>query len=112
MIVKTPTKRQRFLGLVFVLFLVMVLVAVFNKDGVLTVYEVEEELVDLKRKNQALDSENRVLDKEIAALKSQPYSIEKLAREKLNLVKPNETVYQIVRHGPKLPSSPQALRNN
>ncbi len=109
---KNPTKRQRFLGLVFVLFLVMVLVAVFNKDGVLTVYQVEEELVDLKRENQALESENRVLENEIAALKSQPFSIEKLAREKLNLVKPNETVYQIVRHGPKPPPSPLPLRNN
>jgi cell division protein FtsB len=40
--------------------------------------------------------------REIKALKSNPLAIEKIAREKLNLVKPGETVYQIVRNnGPK-----------
>ncbi|MBT5257275.1 MAG: septum formation initiator family protein, partial [Nitrospina sp.] len=33
---------------------------------------------------------------EIEALKSDPLSIEVLAREKLNMVRPGETVYQIV----------------
>jgi cell division protein FtsB len=33
---------------------------------------------------------------EIKVLKSDPYEIEKIAREKLNLIKPGDQVYRII----------------
>lgn len=39
-----------------------------------------------------IDAENRKLETEVAALKSDPRSLEKIAREKLQLVRPGEVV--------------------
>ena len=39
-----------------------------------------------------LDADNRKLEAEVAALKSDPKAVEKTARETLNLVKPGEVV--------------------
>ncbi len=91
------TKTQSFFLMVFALFFVMVLVAVFHKDGILTVNEFREEQSKLISDNQALAQENRRLAEEIEELKNDPFAIEKIAREKLNLVRPGETVYQLVR---------------
>ncbi len=91
------TQRIFFLSLTF--FLLMIVVAVFHEDGILTVFEFEKELGQLKEQNASLARENQALREEIQALKTDPLAIEKIAREKLNLVKPGDTVYQIVRQG-------------
>ncbi|MGE5345503.1 MAG: FtsB family cell division protein [Acidithiobacillales bacterium] len=39
-----------------------------------------------------LDAENRKLEAEVAALKNDPHALEKIAREKLGLVRPGEVV--------------------
>ena len=48
----------------------------------------------LKEDINRLEDENRRLKKEAGALKSDPEHIEKLARERLGLVKEGEIVYQ------------------
>lgn len=75
----------------------MIIVAVFHENGILTVFEFREQIGKLQQGNEALARENHQLRREIEALKSNPLAIEKIAREKLNLVKPGETVYKIVR---------------
>ena len=91
------TKAQKTLALGLVLILAMVLAAVFSDKGFMNVYDFTEELNYLKKTNATLAQENARIQKEIDALKSDPYAVEMLARDKLNLVKPGETVYQIVR---------------
>jgi cell division protein FtsB len=76
--------------------LLVILVAVFHEDGILTVNDFDHKLVDFKARNDILKRENRLLRSEIDALKSDPFTVETLAREKLNLVRPGETVYQLV----------------
>lgn len=93
------TKAQKTLALGFVLIVAMTLAAVFSDKGFMNVYDFTEELDYLKKSNTVLAKENTALQKEIDALKSDPYAVEMLARDKLNLVKPGETVYQIVREG-------------
>ncbi|MBI5427618.1 MAG: septum formation initiator family protein [Nitrospinae bacterium] len=105
MIVKLA-KTQRFLLMIFFLFMVMVLVAVFHKDGILTVFDFQKELVKLKDSNVSLAEENSRLRTEIGELKNDPFAMEKLAREKLNLVRPGETVYQIVREKGRILARP------
>jgi cell division protein FtsB len=42
-----------------------------------------------------LDAENRKLEAEVAALRNDPKAAEKVAREKLNLVRPGEVVIML-----------------
>jgi len=53
-----------------------------------------------------LRTKNEKLRMEIKGLKSDPYEIEKIAREKLHLVKPGDQVYHIVQMHKPLPLSP------
>jgi cell division protein FtsB len=94
---------QRILVMSLVLFLAMIGAAVFNEDGFLEVFKFQKELDTLKQKNKDLKKENAQIKVQIDRLKTDPYAIEKVAREKLNMVKPEETVYQIVHQ----PSEPQ-----
>jgi cell division protein FtsB len=91
------TKAQKTLALGFVLIVAMALAAVFSDKGFMNVSDFTEELEYLKNSNAVLAEENARIEKEIGALKSDPYAVEMLARDKLNLVKPGEIVYQIVR---------------
>ena len=91
------TKAQKTLALGFVLIVAMGLAAVFSDKGFMNVHDFTEELNYLKKSNTDLAEENSRIQKEIDALKSDPYAVEMIARDKLNLVKPGETVYQIVR---------------
>ena len=100
------TKAQKTLALGLVLIAAMALAAVFSDKGFMNVSDFTEELNYLKKSNTVLAEENAHIRKEIDALKSDPYAVEMLARDKLNLVKPGETVYQIVRE----PSSPEKAR--
>lgn len=97
------TKAQKTLALGLTLIVAMSLAAVFSDKGFMNVSDFSADLEYLKRSNRMLVEENTHIQKEIEALKSDPYAIEMLARDKLNLVKPGETVYQIVRE----PSSPE-----
>ena len=50
----------------------------------------------MKEENEGLRRQNDLLKEEITSLKSDPYAIEKIAREKLNLAKSGDQVYRIV----------------
>jgi cell division protein FtsB len=77
-------------------FLLLVLMAVFHENGILNAYQLEQEQLKIIQKNEKLRSTNEKIRLEIIGLKSDPYEIEKIAREKLNLIKPGDTVYHIV----------------
>ena len=69
-----------------------IIVAIFHEEGILTVHEFENELIEFEASNETLKQKNQKLRFEVEALKSDPLSIEILAREKLNMVRPGETV--------------------
>jgi len=50
----------------------------------------------MKKENEELRKKNDFLKEEILSLKTDPYTIEKIAREKLNLAKPGDKIYRIV----------------
>ena len=87
---------QQIILLTVMFFLLLVIVAVFHEDGILTIYEFENKQAQFKESNEILKKKNQVLRYEIDALKSDPCAVEILAREKLNMVRPGETVYQLV----------------
>ena len=77
-------------------FLLLVMMAIFHENGILNAYQLEQEQIKLKSENDNLRIRNEKLRLEIAGLKSDPYEIEKIAREKINLIKPGDRVYHIV----------------
>lgn len=90
------TKSQKTLILGLSLSAMMLVVSIFSKDGFVTVHEFEQELSALVQSNAALARENDRLRQEVHHLKTEPYEVEKIARQKLNLVKSGELVYKIV----------------
>ena len=70
----------------------MLLLAVFNDKGALQVHAQAQKLTAIEADIEKFDTENKKLQSEIQALRSDPTTIEKFAREELKLVKPGEIV--------------------
>ena len=87
-------------------FLLLLLMAVFHENGILNAYQLEQEQHKIKTENENLRTKNEKLRMEIKGLKSDPYEIEKIAREKLHLVKSGDQVYHIVQPQKPLPLTP------
>jgi len=68
------------------------LLAIFNDKGALQVRAQNQKLSTLESEIKKLENENKQLTDEIQALRSDPATIEKFAREELKLVKPGEIV--------------------
>ncbi|MEK9630036.1 MAG: septum formation initiator family protein [Nitrospinota bacterium] len=84
-------------------FMLLMIMAVFHENGILNAYRFEQEQVKMKEENEGLRRQNDLLRKNIHALKSDPYAIEKIAREKLNLAKKGDQIYRIVSTRSMLP---------
>jgi len=84
-------------------FVLLMVMAVFHENGILNAYRFEQEQEKIKKENEELRLHNDLLRQNILALKSDPYAIEKIAREKLNLAKPGDQVYRIVSTPSQLP---------
>ena len=50
----------------------------------------------VERRIRTLEEENKRLRTQVTGLRSDPYQIEKLAREDLGLVRPDEIIFEIV----------------
>ena len=74
------------------LMLAMLALAVFKHGGLLDVWEREKKLATIQADITRIEAENKKLVEEIHALRTDPKAIEKIAREKLKLVKPGEIV--------------------
>jgi len=79
-------------GVFGLLTLAMLLLAVFNDKGVLEVRSQVQKLNSIDVEIARQEAENKQLHEEIKALRFDPATIEKLAREELKLVKPGEIV--------------------
>jgi cell division protein FtsB len=80
------------LGVFGLLTIAVLVLAVFNDKGVLQVNAQSKKLTAIQGEVNTLDAENKQLTKEIQALRTDPTTIERLAREELKLVKPGEIV--------------------
>jgi cell division protein FtsB len=90
------SRHQKILFLSLGFFMLLLLMAVFHENGILNAYYSEQKQIEMKHGNESLQAKNDKLRLEIEALKSDPYEIEKIAREKLSLIKPGDQVYHIV----------------
>jgi cell division protein FtsB len=77
-------------------FLLLSLLAMAGERGFLEVYAFSRHLERIESRIRALEDENKRLRREVAGLRSDPYQVEKLAREDLGLVRPDEIIFEIV----------------
>ncbi len=83
-------KKTRFYIIVAVV-VIGTLYLLFNNYGIIKYARVKSDLEDLNTRITQLEEENRKLDAEIDSLKRNvPAKVEKIAREKYNMIRPNE----------------------
>ena len=87
----------------------LLVLALFGDKGVLRALQAHRQKVDLEAQVQALEAANANLRKEIEALRSDPRTIENLARKELGMVKDGELVYQF--RNPPHPAAPAPVKS-
>ena len=88
-----PQIRPASYFLVSLLFSVLVLAFFFvSGSGFLQVRRQRRQLAELQAEVTQLDVDNRKLEAEVLALRTDPKAVEKIARERLNLVRPGDVV--------------------
>ena len=96
---KTAKKKRQRPGLIrwAILAAFIVLAAVFlaGDRSVVDLIQLHGQKAELKKQEQKLIEEKEALKEEIGKLNSDEKYIEKVAREKFNMQKKNETVYHI-----------------
>jgi cell division protein FtsB len=91
-------------------FLLLSLLAVAGERGFFEVYRFTHHLDRIEDRLRKLEEDNRRMRLEAAALRSDPYQIEKLAREDLGLARPDEIIFEIVDGSPHELPSPRGHR--
>jgi cell division protein FtsB len=69
--------------------------AVFGANGLMDYRQKRRESRELDRQIKALQEQNGGMEQEIKALKDDPQTIEKEARERLRYARPGEVVYTV-----------------
>jgi cell division protein FtsB len=88
--------KRKALGLALFLILASsILNALFGDRGFIEMLKARRELQALEQEISAIQAENQKLLEDIRALKTSPLAIERLAREQLGLVKPDELILLI-----------------
>ena len=99
-----PGARRRAIGLVSaIVFVALTVGSVFGDRGLLTLFQKRRQVDELRREIDVLRGDNAGLAAEIAALRTSPRSVERLAREELGLARPDEVVFLLRRADPSRP---------
>src|SRR6476469_10622686 len=69
--------------------------AVFGANGLMVYQQKRRESRELDRQIKAIQQQNGGMEQEIKALKNDPKTIEKEARERLRYARPGEVVYTV-----------------
>ena len=88
------------LGTVIAL-IALVVGSVFGDRGILNLFDKRRQMESLRQEIEGLRAENARLSGEVAALRTSPRAIERLAREELGLASPDETVFLIREEPPE-----------
>jgi cell division protein FtsB len=89
---QTSLRRKLALAGVAFFFLVILISSLFGKKGLLEIYRAKSNYEALLQEIRSLEARKSQLQKEIEALQNDPRAVEKEAREKLWLIKPDEKV--------------------
>jgi len=84
-------KKKKVFRYLFIFFILGIL---FLNRGFRTLVQQFFYLKKLEKNLLGLKKENAELKKQLSSLKNDPTEIERIARTKLNLIKPGETIYR------------------
>jgi cell division protein FtsB len=88
---------MKFVGAIVVILIIWLQYQTWWGDsGHFAIKALEEKIANQEKQNQLLKKENLRLMKEISALRENADALEEKAREKLGLIKPDETFLRIV----------------
>ncbi len=89
---------EKFLiALVVLLGLGLVTLAVFGDHGIITYLELRRAYGEMESRVEKIEKENKRLTREINALRNDPATMERIAREELGMIKPGEILYHVKR---------------
>lgn len=88
-------RRKLFLSGAAFLFLVFFIASFFGERGLFEIYQTQKKKSALVEERVRLLAEKKKLEREIEELKSNPGAVERKAREKLWLMKPDEILILI-----------------
>jgi len=74
------------------LFFVLLIASFFGKKGLIEVYKTQKQKEALLQEIELLEKKKAKLERDIEELERNPKAVEKKARDKLGLVKPDEIV--------------------
>lgn len=75
---------------------------IFGPHGFIAMRRTQKEIEDIRTQIGKVNAENKSLSDEVNALKTDPESIERIAREEMGLARPGELIF-------KLPDSPKPV---
>jgi len=81
---------------------------IFGDRGLLELKRLREESAAVARGNAELGERNRDLTRRVNQTRDDPATLERLARERLGMVKPGEAVYYVPRDGEGAPAQAPA----
>lgn len=73
-------------------FFILLIATFFGKKGLVEIYRTQKQHQTLLQKIEYLENKKRKLEKEIEELEKNPKAVERKARDKLWLMKPDEVV--------------------
>ncbi|MEW5900585.1 MAG: septum formation initiator family protein [Acidobacteriota bacterium] len=85
-------RRKAILAGVALFFLVLLISSLFGRKGLLEIYRARKNYETLLRDIRRLEDQKTKLEREIQELQTDPRAVEREAREKLWLMKPEEKV--------------------
>jgi cell division protein FtsL len=74
---------------------VLLIQDIFGTHGVLAMRRAQKEAARVKQELQQMNNENRELQDNVRSLKSDPQTIERIAREEMGLARPGEYIFKI-----------------
>ena len=77
---------------------------IFGTHGLIAMRRSQQEAAQVQREIDQINDENRQLQGRVKALKSDPATIERIAREEMGLARPGEYIFKI----PSKPGDPPA----
>ncbi len=93
--VRAEKKKTRVVIFTFLLLLILYLITsmVFGENGLLKYLKLKQKKAEMLSYIKTLQQENTKLKEEVSQLRSDPFYIEKRAREELNLSRPDEYIF-------------------
>jgi cell division protein FtsB len=107
-----PFWRRHLLKILGLALLALGIHDVFGAHGYLAMRRSEKQIEQLRGEIERLNHENQDLTEHVNALKSDPETIEKIAREEMGLAKPGEMIFKLPTPAPAEPAKPNQPANS